>query len=102
MMPSWVSKVSSFFRRVFHRERKIILNIDSIEIEILPDKDNTKALDRIIAGVGLYTGMIEAFYIDELLFAPCPIINCIHYENCKKNLFKCDWIKEEMLMKINE
>jgi len=73
------------------------LKVDSVEIEIIPDRDNTKTLDKIINGTATFKTKIDISYIDEILFAPCPLINCINYDQCSKNLLKCDWIKEEII-----
>ena len=106
-MPYWVSKILIFLKNLLHKKTEpIILEAESITIvrhaEENTEENASEVLNKIINTPTKYEGIMEMLWFDELLFAPCPLINCQNYDNCSKNLFKCDWIREEVLMMKNE
>lgn len=106
MMPFSVSKFLHFFKKLLRKEPELI--IEEAEITVIRHADQDKeentseVLNEIINTPKEQTFLVKKLCIDELLFAPCPLVNCDNYDNCSKNLFKCDWIKEEMLMMKDE
>jgi hypothetical protein len=98
-MPFSDCRIIKFLRKVF--QRKTIIKAESIKIEFEPknyEKSHAEKLNSIISGQSVITGTFEITEIDELLFSPCPIVNCMNYDQCSKNLSKCDWMREEMVV----